>query len=147
MSVASASNLERSATPPPLSTAEADALSQAIHEEYLALNTYQAVLTQLGSITPFSRVALSEKQHVEALSALFAKYGLETPGNPGLSPAPDFANRKAACQAGVDIEIADAALYDALLPVVANRADLVQVFTNLQAASLDNHLPAFDNCN
>ncbi len=100
-----------------MNAAEIAALEQAIDEEYLALNTYQAVLTQLGSISPFSRIAPSEQQHVTALGALFTKYNLATPANPGLSPAPVFANRRAACQVGVDVEIADAALYDVLLPV------------------------------
>jgi len=52
----------------------------------------------------------------------------------------------AACQAGVDAEIADAALYDELLKVTDN-PDVMQVFKNLQAASLNNHLPAFEACN
>ena len=131
----------------PLSAAEIDALERAIDEEYLALNTYQAVLTQLGNVTPFTRIAPSEQQHVDALSALFVKYGLPAPGNPGLTPTPVFADLKAACQAGVDTEIADAALYDVLLPAVTDHTDLVQVFTNLRAVSLNSHLPAFDRCN
>ncbi len=131
---------------PPLSAAEITALEQAIDEEYLALNTYQAVLTQLGNIQPFTRITPAEQQHVNALGALFSKYDLTTPGNPGLDPTPVFANRQAACQAGVQIETADAALYDVLLPIVTAHADLVQVFTNLQAASLNDHLPAFEAC-
>lgn len=47
----------------------------------------------------------------------------------------------------MDTEIADAALYGVLLQAVTNHVDLVQVFTNLQAASLNDHLPAFDGCN
>ncbi len=131
---------------PPLSAAEIAALEQAIDEEYLALNTYQAVLAQLGNIQPFTRITPAEQQHVNALSVLFSKYDLTTPGNPGLDPTPVFNNRQAACQAGVEIETADAALYDVLLPIVTAHADLVQVFTNLQAASLDDHLPAFEAC-
>jgi hypothetical protein len=66
--------------------------------------------------------------------------------NPGLVPAPTFASLTAACQTGVDAEIADAKLYDTLKPAVDN-ADVLQVFANLQAASLTSHLPAFDACN
>ena len=65
-------------------------------------------MSQFGSVTPFSRIVRSEQQHVNALSQLFTKYGLPVPANPGLVPAPTFAN--------------------------------------LQAASLKNHLPAFDAC-
>jgi hypothetical protein len=130
----------------PLDAAEVEALNAAINEEYGALNTYQAVLSRFGSVTPFSRIVRSEQQHVNALSQLFTKYGLEVPDNPGLVPAPAFASLTAACQTGVDAEIADAVLYDTLKPSVDN-ADILQVFANLQAASLNNHLPAFDACN
>jgi hypothetical protein len=122
------------------------ALTKAIEEEYGALNTYQAVLSQLGSVTPFSRIVRSEQQHVNALSRLFTKYGLEVPDNPGLVSTPTFASLTAACQTGVDAEIKDAALYDTLKPSVDN-ADILQVFANLQSASLNSHLPAFDACN
>jgi hypothetical protein len=51
-----------------------------------------------------------------------------------------------ACAAGVVAEQEDAAFYTPYL----NRADLPQdvrnVFTNLQRASLENHLPAFERC-
>jgi hypothetical protein len=130
----------------PLDAAEVAALTAAIDEEYGALNTYQAVLSQFGSITPFSRIIRSEQQHVNVLAKLFTKYGLPVPPNAGLVPAPTFASLTAACQTGVDAEIADAALYDTLKPSVDN-ADILQVFANLQAASLNNHLPAFDACN
>ena len=130
----------------PLDAAEVAALTEAINEEYGALNTYQAVLSQFGSVTPFSRIVRAEQQHVNALARLFTKYGLSVPSNPGLVPAPTFASLTAACQTGVDAEIADAKLYDTLKPSVDN-ADVLQVFANLQAASLNSHLPAFDACN
>ena len=130
----------------PLDTAEVAALTAAIDEEYGALNTYQAVLSQFGSVIPFSRIVRAEQQHVNALARLFTKYGLPVPVNPGLASAPTFASLTAACQTGVDAEIADAKLYDTLKPRVDN-ADILQVFANLQAASLNSHLPAFDACN
>lgn len=133
-------------TLPPLDPAEVAALNEAMLEEYGALNLYTAVLNQFGSIIPFSNVARSETQHVATLRQLFVKYGLAVPANPGLTPPPTFASVQAACQAGVDAEIADAALYDELLAVTDNR-DVVQVYRNLQAASLNNHLPAFEACN
>ena len=131
---------------PPLDPAEVAALNEAMLEEYDALNLYTAVINQYGSIIPFSNIARSEAQHVAMLRQLFVKYGLAVPANPGLTPPPTFASFAAACQAGVDAEIADAALYDELLSVTDNR-DAVQVYRNLQAASLNNHLPAFEACN
>jgi len=45
----------------------------------------------------------------------------------------------------VQAEIADGALYERLFDVVT-APDIIRVFTNLQRASLDNHLPAFESC-
>ena len=129
----------------PLSTSEKDALSQAILEEYGALNLYQYVISQFGNVYPFSQIALAEQQHVNALTRQAVKYGVAVPANPGLSSTPSFANLSEACQAGVNTEIADAALYDQLKLVVTH-TDILRVFDNLQSASLDNHLPAFQAC-
>ena len=130
----------------PIDQAEIEALNRAIAEEYGALNTYQAAIAQLGNVYPFSQIARSEQQHVNALSRLFTKYGLAIPANPGLTGTPTLSPLANACQVGVDAEIADATLYDELLEVTDN-ADLIQVFKNLQRASLNAHLPAFETCN
>jgi hypothetical protein len=58
---------------------------------------------------------------------------------------PAFNTLNDACKAGVAAEITDAALYDELKPVVTQSA-LLQVFNNLQSASLNSHLPAFQTC-
>jgi hypothetical protein len=129
-----------------LDDAEVEALTEAINEEYGALNTYQAAISQFGTIYPFSQIARAEQQHVNALARLFTKYGLEVPANPGLASKPAWSSLANACQTGVDAETKDAALYDELEPKVDN-ADMLRVFSNLQAASLNNHLPAFEACN
>lgn len=135
-----------STTAAPLDAAEVTALNEAINEEFGALNTYQAAVAQFGNVYPFSQIARAEQQHVNALARLFARYGLAVPANPGLTSTPTWNAVAAACQTGVDAEIKDAALYDRLKPQVDN-ADILQVFANLQAASLNNHLPAFEACN
>jgi hypothetical protein len=129
-----------------LSSAEQDALQKAILEEYDALNLYQSAIAQLGNVYPFSQIVKAEQQHVNALVRQADKYGVSVPANPGLATTPTFASLSAACQAGVDAEIADAALYDTLKPVVTH-TDILQVFNNLQSASLNSHLPAFEACN
>lgn len=130
----------------PLEAAEVTVLTEAINEEYGALNTYQAAIAQFGNIYPFSQIARSEQQHVNALARLFTKYDLAVPANPGLAAAPAWNTVADACQTGVTAEIADAALYDTLKPSVDN-ADILQVFANLQTASLKSHLPTFEACN
>jgi hypothetical protein len=129
----------------PLSTAEANALVRAIQEETNARALYQHVLDQFGNVAPFSAIVQSEAQHLSVLTNMAAKYDLPVPtfttGN-----LPQFTTLAEACQAGVAAEQADAALYDTLIPVTTH-ADLLQVYRNLQSASLNQHLPAFEACN
>ncbi len=61
----------------PLTTIEADALQQAILEEYGALNLYNAVIAQFGSSLPFSQIARSEQMHVNALIRQADKYDVD----------------------------------------------------------------------
>jgi hypothetical protein len=129
-------------TASPLSAAEKDALNQAILEEYGALNLYQSVIKQFGNVAPFAQIVRAEQQHINALVRQATKYGVTVPANPGLASVPTFATLNAAYQAGAAAEIADAALYDQLKPVVVH-TDILQVFNNLQSASLNSHLPMF----
>ena len=48
-------------------------------------------------------------------------------------------------QAGIDAEIANAALYDELFADATHSRDLVHVYTNLQRASLTSHLVSFES--
>ena len=130
----------------PLSEAESAALQRAILEEYGALNLYQSVVEQIGSVYPFSMIVRSEQQHVTALVRQAEKYGVAVPSNPGLINPPVFASLADACQAGVVAEIADAALYDDL-KLITTHTDLLRVYDRLQSASLNQHLPAFEACN
>lgn len=130
----------------PLSEAEAKGLQDAILEEYSALNLYQAVLDQFGKVYPFSQIVKAEQQHVNALLRQADKYGVEAPANPSLTSSVRFAGITEACQAGVDAEQADAALYDELKALTTHN-DLISVYTRLQSVSLNAHLPAFENCN
>jgi hypothetical protein len=129
----------------PLSDAEKTALQEAILEEYGALNLYNAVIDQFGSVYPFSTIARAEQTHVNALVKQAVKYGVEVPGNPGLAVAVSFDTLADACSAGVEAEIADAALYDDL-KLVTSHTDLLRVYDRLQGASLNQHLPAFEAC-
>lgn len=129
----------------PLTAAEAQGLQDAILEEYGALNLYQGVMDTLGAGLPFTQIARSEQQHVNALLRQAQIYGVEAPANPGLAQPVSFDSLAEACQAGVQAEIADAALYDTL-KAVTTHTSLLQVYDNLQSASLNQHLPAFEAC-
>jgi hypothetical protein len=128
----------------PLSEEEVDGLIRAIYEENNAQNTYLAVIDQFGAVTPFVQIANSEQNHLNALLRQADKYGVVVPE---LIPtaAPELNTLEDACALGVAAEIADAALYDELMADVTH-TDLIQVYTRLQTASLDSHLPQFEIC-
>lgn len=128
-----------------LSAEEMSALNRAILEEYGALNLYKGVIAQFGDVVPFTEIAQSEQQHVDALIRQADKYGASVPANPGLTAPLPFTSLSEACEAGAAAEIADAALYDEFRPEVTH-TDILRVFDNLQNASLNNHLPAFQAC-
>ena len=125
---------------------EAADLAEAIQEEYTALNTFQAVIKALGDVQPFLRIARSEQQHVNTLIRVAQRFGVEVPENAGEVAEIEWSTREEACQMGVTFEQVDAALYDELLLNTTNQA-LIRVYSNLQRASLEKHLPAFEACN
>lgn len=129
----------------PLTGAEVDGLLRAIQEEYRAQALYQSVLDTFGDAYPFNYIVRSEAQHASQLVRLAQKYGVAVPESSYLGELPEFSTLSAACQAGVEAEIADAALYDEIMPA-ATHTDLLRVYANLKAASLNNHLPAFQAC-
>lgn len=81
----------------------------------------------------------------EALDSLFRRYGVPLPANKWSGRAPRFASVQAACEAAVAAEIANGQLYERLLGAT-QRADILAVWRNLQAASQQWHLPAFQRC-
>lgn len=131
-----------------LTDAAKQAIFSALDDEYKAHATYDAVIAKFGSVRPFAMIIRAEEQHISSLKALLDKYGIAVPADPwtGKVAAPETLT--AACQAGVDAEIANAALYrEKLLPAVTEYSDITSVFTNLMNASQEKHLPAFDRCN
>ena len=77
---------------------------------------------------------------------LYEKYNLLRPTfNFENIQAPE--NVKIACETGVQAEIDNAKLYrENLIPNMKNYSDIVNVFTNLMNASVQNHLKAFERC-
>ena len=123
-------------------------LAEALQEEYKAQMLYRSVLQTFGAETqPFALIAVAEARHVEALQMLFTRRQLAPPAS-AWSPSsfPPFASVPLACAAGVVAEDEDAAFYTPYLQRTDLPQDVRNVFTNLQAASLENHLPAFERC-
>lgn len=118
-------------------------LAIAIDDEYHAKAVYAAVLDQFGNVRPFSQIINAEQRHIDALTKLYEKYGLDVPEDAYVDAAFEFADLKAAAQSALDAEIANAMLYDELLANVSD-PDVITVFENLQWASQERHLPAFE---
>ena len=132
-------------TPTILNTAERDALAAALDDEYKSRETYAQVIRDFGEVRPFINIVEAEARHIEALLALFKRYGIAAAENIWAAKAPTFASVSAACAAAVQGEIENVTLYDRLLQSTT-RADILDVFQALRAASQDRHLPAFQRC-
>ena len=113
--------------------------------EYAAYATYDAILEEYGDVNPYANIMAAEAKHIDALKQILDQYEVAYPTeNPylGMLEAPE--SLAVAAQAGVDAEIANVALYAEQLEAVADYPDIVEVFVNLQAASQEQHLPAFE---
>jgi hypothetical protein len=129
----------------PLTASEVKALHEALDDEHRAWTTYDQVIRDFGELPPFSNIREAEARHIEALRGLFDRYGLPLPANPWPGKVTRYANLQAACAAGVAAEIENGALYQRLL-ASTQRPDILTVFRNLQEASQQRHLPAFQRC-
>ena len=128
-----------------LTQQEIQALNMALDDEYKARATYEKVIQDFGGKRPFVNIIDSEEQHIEMLKTLYHKYDLVVPKDKHKNEILGFPSLKQACAAGVDAEIENAELYDNLLKIV-NKQDIKIIFHQLQHASQQNHLPAFEQC-
>lgn len=122
------------------------ALEEAIADEYRAETIYQGAITDFGSVAPFVNILTAEQRHSSAIARLFVTRGLPVPANAWTAATvPHYPSLPAACAAGVIAERDNIAIYDRVmsldLPI-----DVRTVFENNRAASLFNHLPAFERC-
>lgn len=123
----------------------AQKLAEALQDEYKAHATYRKVIEKFGQVRPFVNIVEAEARHMAALLGLFEAYGLPVPENrwAGRVSAPD--SLEEACRDAVAAEKENLAMYDRLL-VGTEEPDVRHVLLNLQAASRDRHLPAFERC-
>lgn len=122
------------------------ALLSALADERRAEAMYQAVLRKFPGSRPFVNIIEAEKHHQGLLLPLFEKYEVATPPNEFDPSKLEVASTLTeACNDGVKAEKENIALYDGFLEFV-READIKDVFVRLQAASRDNHLPAFARC-
>ena len=121
------------------------ALDEALDDEYKARATYRKVIETFGPIRPFINIVESEGRHISALYSLYETFGLTPPDDPWAGNVAAPSSLAEACRAAIEGEIENAEMYERLLPGV-NDSDVMHVLKRLQAASRDNHLPAFRRC-
>jgi hypothetical protein len=120
------------------------ALTVALDDEYRARATYRAVLDAYGEVRPFVNIVESEERHIQALRRLCKRYHVKIPVDPWPSrvSAPDSV--EAACEAAIEAERENGALYEQLMEAAGGRVDVEETFRRLLSASRENHLPAFE---
>jgi len=128
-----------------LTDEEIRVLLEALDDEYRAYASYDQVIKDFGLVRPFINIREAEGRHINALLGLFDRYELSIPDNSWVDRVERFASLEAACKAGVDAEIANGEMYDRLIQNT-RQPDIITVLKNLQAASQQRHLPAFQRC-
>lgn len=138
------------AAPPAPATVDTDAERAAWEAlmgpdgEYAASASYAAVIDAFGAVQPYQRIRAAEERHIAALTNRLTQMGVDVPANPYLGVIAAPADLVTAANAWAQGEIANIALYDRLLPLAAQDAQLTRVFENLRRASAEQHLPAFE---
>lgn len=131
--------------PEQLTKAEIAALNTALDDEYLSWTTYDQVITDFGAVRPFINIRDAEARHIGALKNLYERYNVYMPSNPYLGQVERYQSLHEACKAAIKGEIANGDMYDKLF-TTTKREDILIVLRNLQTASLERHLPAFQRC-
>jgi len=120
-------------------------LLDALDDERKAEATYAAVIEKFGPLRPFINIVEAEGRHSEAIKRQLRRLGHEIPANRWAGQGVAPASLALACEQAIRSEVENIALYDRLIPLISD--DTVrEVLENLQAASRDNHLPAFSRC-
>ncbi|MEO1240832.1 MAG: DUF2202 domain-containing protein [Pseudomonadota bacterium] len=124
---------------------ELAALHEALQDEYKALATYKKVIEKFGPVRPFINIVEAEGRHAQALLRQFERLGATPPENDWDDKVEAPSSLSAACKEAVAAELENAAMYDRLLRQIDDPA-IKNVLSNLQDASQNRHLPAFQRC-
>lgn len=117
----------------------------ACYDEYQAYETYKKVIEKFGPVNPFGNIIEAEQNHINAVLAFLQKYNVEAPINDWADKIEILDTLIECCEVGVVAEINNIKMYDNLLSYT-KQADIQDMFFRLQAASHNNHLPAFRSC-
>jgi len=118
----------------------------ATYDEYHAYNAYKKIIDTFGSMNPFANIMESEVRHYNMLIPLHQKYDVPLPYDNWYDKIKLPDTILECCEVGVVAEIDNIKMYDDLLMHVDGYPDIQDVLYRLQAASYNNHLPAFRRC-
>ncbi len=118
----------------------------AVYDEFHAYETYRKIIETFGNVMPFSNIIQAEIRHYQALIPLLEKYNVPLPIDNWYEKIELPNTLLECCEVGVAAEIDNIQMYDNLLLYVEEYPDIQDVLYQLQAASYNNHLPAFRNC-
>ena len=120
-------------------------LKIALDDEFHAYEAYISVIEKFGAKTPFTNIVEAEQRHQKALIALFETHEVPMIENRWVGEVQVPQSLEEAYVMGVNAEVANIQMYDTLLAYTGNYPDVQDVFYRLQAASYNNHLPAFQS--
>lgn len=120
-------------------------LLDALDDERKAQATYAAVIAAFGPVRPFINIIEAEGRHAAAIMRQLHRLGIAIPADRWAGRVAAPASLAAACEAAIEAEIENIALYDRLIPAITD-PDIRGLLERLQAASRENHLPAFRRC-
>lgn len=127
----------------PVNDATADALRATLEDELTARAFYGAILAKHGNVQPFTNIMRAEERHAQAIRTLMERH--QVAGDSVTARAlPEIPATVPECaKLAAQLERDNIALYDRFIQATAE-ADIKAAFERLRAASLDNHLPAFE---
>lgn len=129
-----------------VATSLTELLVATYQDERHAEKIYERVLADFGSVFPFVNIVEAERKHASSVARLMTSRGLAVPESAWTTGnVPGFSSVPAACAAAATAEVDNVALYDRYLALDLP-ADVRTVFQNNRAASINNHLPAFNRC-
>ncbi|MCK4441139.1 MAG: DUF2202 domain-containing protein, partial [Sulfurovaceae bacterium] len=118
----------------------------AVYDEYHAYEAYRKIIDTFGVEQPFANIMESEVRHYSMLIPLLEKYEVPVPIDNWYAKLELPKTILECCEVGVAAEIDNIRMYDDLLQYVGEYPDVRDVLYKLQAASHNNHLPAFRKC-
>lgn len=118
----------------------------AVYDEFHAYETYRKTIETFGNVAPFTNIMEAEVRHFSALEPLLVKYNVPAPVNNWYEKIELPNTLLECCEVGVAAEIDNIKMYDNLISYMDEYPDVKDLLFRLQAASYNNHLPAFRSC-